>query len=136
MTDRAARFAAAAEALLGTPFRFRGHDPATGLDCVGVVRAALEASGNPVPVPGAYTMRQVEMRDWLPALIAAGLHETRGACLPGDVLLTHPGPAQAHLLVVGETGGLIHAHAGLGRTVRTPFPCPWPIARHWRLAGN
>jgi hypothetical protein len=43
------------------------------------------------------------------------------------------GPGQVHLLVVGTRGDLIHAHAGLGRVVATPPPCPWPIERHWRL---
>ena len=53
--------------------------------------------------------------------------------LPGDLLLVRPGPAQVHLLVVGPSGDLIHAHAGLGRVVATPPPCPWSTLRHWRL---
>jgi murein DD-endopeptidase / murein LD-carboxypeptidase len=34
---------------------------------------------------------------------------------------------------VSSTGGLVHAHAGLGKVVVTPAPLPWPIERHWRL---
>ena len=65
----------------------------------------------------------------------SGELESRGrrfAFGTGDVLLLRPGPAQVHLAIVGA-GGLIHAHAGLGRIVLTPPPLPWPIERHWRL---
>ena len=55
---------------------------------------------------------------------------------PGDLLLVNPGPAQVHLLVFAGTRGFIHAHAGLGRVVRTPAPCPWSIAIIWRLAAD
>ena len=36
-----AAIAAAARALVGVPFRLQGRDPALGLDCVGLVGAAL-----------------------------------------------------------------------------------------------
>ena len=54
-------------------------------------------------------------------------------CL-GLVLLFEPGPAQLHLGIAGIDGELVHAHAGLRRVVRTPFPLPWPVVRQWRLA--
>ncbi len=36
-----ADLAAAALNLIGTPFRLHGRDPATGLDCVGLVAEAM-----------------------------------------------------------------------------------------------
>jgi cell wall-associated NlpC family hydrolase len=127
--------AAAAESLVGVPFRFRGRDPATGLDCVGLVAAALEAAGLPVPPIATYAMRQ---RDYSPQLAAATgcFDDAEGAPEPGDLLLFRPGPAQVHLAVAAAGGTLVHAHAGLGKVVATPPPCPWPIERHWRLRDN
>jgi cell wall-associated NlpC family hydrolase len=127
-------FAAAAEGFVGTPFRFRGRDPQTGLDCVGLVAAALCAVGRPAPPVPAYSMRQGDFTAQMNGALLAGFDEARGVPAAGDLLLVCPGPAQVHLLVVGTQGNLIHAHAGLGRVVATPTPCPWPILRHWRLA--
>jgi hypothetical protein len=123
------RAAQAAEALVGTRFRLMGRDPASGLDCVGLVAAAL---GVPV-APTDYRLRNRDISAALAFAPAAGLVEAVGAIEPGDVLLAVSGPAQHHLLVAGTGGGFIHAHAGLRRVVATPGPLPWPVTRHWRL---
>ena len=45
--------AEAALGLLGVPFRLHGRDPATGLDCVGLVAEALRRAGRrPDASPG------------------------------------------------------------------------------------
>jgi cell wall-associated NlpC family hydrolase len=133
VTGARLEFAAAAEGLVGVPFRFRGRDPETGLDCVGLVGAALDAIGRPSPAMARYTMRQTDFAPQLARAELAGFAGARGPIRPGDVLLVQPGPAQIHLLVVGPSGSLVHAHAGLGKVVVTPPPSPWPVARHWRL---
>jgi cell wall-associated NlpC family hydrolase len=133
MSRRGLAFAAAAEGFVGVPFRLRGRDPETGLDCVGLVAAALSRIGAPAPEPAPYSMRQRDFSAQLGHASAAGFAEVGGAIEPGDLLLLRPGPAQVHLAVAGRGGALIHAHAGLGRVVRTPPPCPTPVARHWRL---
>jgi cell wall-associated NlpC family hydrolase len=43
--------ATAAETLVGSRFRLHGRDPETGLDCVGVVAAAMAAIGQSPPSP-------------------------------------------------------------------------------------
>jgi cell wall-associated NlpC family hydrolase len=129
-------FAEAAESLVGTPFRFRGRDPVTGVDCVGLVALALERIGLPVPGIASYAMRQKEFSAQLACAELAGFHDAGDAVETGDLLLLTPGPAQVHLAVVGSAGWLIHAHASLGRVVATPPPYPWPIERHWRLRDN
>jgi cell wall-associated NlpC family hydrolase len=126
-------FARAAEGFVGAPFRFRGRDPATGLDCVGLVAVALKAVGSRVPAMESYAMRQRDFASLLGCAGEAGFEPVSGAAQPGDLLLVRPGPAQVHLAVVGASGALVHAHAGLGRVVLTPPPCPWPVERHWRL---
>jgi cell wall-associated NlpC family hydrolase len=133
MSGAAQAFAAAAEGFVGTPFRFRGRDAATGLDCVGLVAAALRASGRHVPAVPAYSMRQREFGEQLGSALLAGFVEAEGTAEAGDLLLVRAGPGQVHLLVAGTRGDLIHAHAAIGRVVATPPPCPWPVERHWRL---
>ena len=129
-------FAEAAEGFVGVPFRFRGRDPATGVDCVGLVAAVLQRIGRQVPPIAPYAMRQRDFTAQLDCALIAGFAEVGGLSQAGDLLLVRPGPAQVHLGVVGLTGQLIHAHAGLGRVVATPPPCPWPVERHWRLPEN
>lgn len=125
--------AIAAESFVGAPFRFRGRDPRTGLDCVGLVAAALAKLGLPAePIP-PYSMRQRSFTEQLGCAVGAGFDLVTGASVAGDLLLLRPGPAQFHLGIVNAAGGLIHAHAGLGKVVMTPPPLPWPIEQHWRL---
>lgn len=133
MTGARLAFARAAEGFVGAPFRFCGRDPRSGLDCVGLVAAALEATGAPVPPVARYAFRQRNFAEQLGSAACAGFGEAEGAAQAGDLLLLRPGPAQLHLAVVAAQGGLVHAHAGLGRVVLTPPPFPWPIEHHWRL---
>jgi cell wall-associated NlpC family hydrolase len=136
VTDLGPAFAAAAESFIGTPFRFRGRDPRTGLDCVGLVGAALQALGARTPFVPPYAMWQRDFAAQLDSAADAGFADVTGDPRAGDLLLLRPGPAQVHLAVVGASGGLVHAHAGLGKVVLTPPPVPWPIERHWRLRRN
>ena len=126
--------ARAAERLVGVPFRLHGRDPARGLDCVGLVAAALSEVGRPVFAPAGYRLRQVAIDRFLGAAARSGLGETTGTIAPGDVMLVRPGPAQHHLVIAATGGGFVHAHAGLRQIVLTPGPLAWPVDHHWRLA--
>jgi len=127
-----AAIARAAEALIGTPFRLHGRDPATGLDCVGLVAAALAGAGLRSRPPEGYTLRALGIERWLAAAEQSGLVPVKEPSLPGDILLLKPGPGQFHLALVSTCGGSIHAHAGLGRVVLQPGLLPWPRLGHWR----
>ncbi|MFL0413033.1 peptidoglycan endopeptidase [uncultured Sphingomonas sp.] len=129
---RGERVAAAARGLVGVPFRLHGRDPATGLDCVGVVALALRASGHKGAVPEGYPLRSGDVarfRNCFDGLVpSAGI----GA---GDVLLCRSGPGQVHLAIhVGN--GFVHADAGLRRVAERPGVPPWPMLGAWRIAGN
>lgn len=135
--DRAA-LAHAALRLAGTRFRLHGRDPATGLDCVGLLAASLAAIGRKARLPARYGLRNRDIAEALAFAPAAGLAEVCGPIVAGDVLLAQPGPLQHHLLIAGPSGEFIHAHAGLRRVVAAPTKPVWPIVRHWRLTeqGN
>lgn len=133
MSTASHTLAEAAAQLIGAPFRLYGRDPETGLDCVGLVHAALRLCGHPGLRPFPYALHNRSVDAGVAALDAAGLIRCAEPAQPGAILLTHPGPAQAHLLIVGAGPAFIHAHAGLRRVVATPGPLLWPVVRSWRL---
>ena len=135
MTGSGAALAAAALALVGTPFRLNGRDPAHGLDCIGLLEAALAASGRQVRLPVGYRLHLARLDAWLPPPASLGLTAAAGDIEPGDVLLLSPGPAQVHLVIAGPDHDFIHAHAGLRRTVRSPDRPAGDLLGHWRLAS-
>lgn len=126
------RVAAAAQATVGVPFRLHGRDPATGLDCVGVVAVALRAGGHIGPVPDGYRLRCGGVAAYRPCW--GGLIAVDGMAA-GDVLLCRVGPGQLHLAVRIEAG-IVHADAGLRRVVERPGALPWPLVTAWRLGDG
>ena len=130
----AAAFAAAAEALAGAPFRLHGRDPATGLDCIGLIVAALSACGRTPALPNGYRLSQRMLPDLTAFAAANHFAETREPTRAGDVLLLRVGPAQVHFAIALARDRFVHAHAGLGRVALGEPPLPWPILRRWRLS--
>lgn len=123
--------AAAAEALVGARYRLHGRDPATGLDCIGVLAAALTTIGRPAVLPTGYRLRARVLPSLEPFVGPCGFAPCEGAVLPGDVLMLRVGPCQHHL-VVAARGGFVHAHAGLRRVVKAPL-IEAPAVGRWRL---
>lgn len=131
------RLGAAALALVGTPFRMHGRDPATGLDCVGVAVAALARIGRRVSPPDDYRLRggNVDRFDRWAAGCGLAVAPVQALARCGDVLLCAAGPQQFHVMV--DAGAvLVHAHLGLRRVVAVPPPVAWPVLRRWRLEAK
>ena len=128
--------AGAALTLVGAPFRLHGRDPVYGLDCIGVIAAALRAAGWVGEVPTGYALRG-GAADAVAARFDAVLD--RGDGTVGDVLLFRVGPAQLHG-AVRVAGGIVHADAGLRRVVMRPDgpgPVPgWVRIGAWRYEGR
>jgi len=125
--------AAAAEALEGCRFRLHGRDPATGLDCIGVLAAALERSGRTASLPATYTMRTA-MPGRLDVIAKdCGMGLASGPVRAGDVVLVRISACQFHLLLALGPARFIHAHAGLRRIVKHQGTPAWPIVGHWRF---
>ena len=129
-----ARAFAAARALAGVRFRPQGCDPATGLDCVGLVWAAYAAAGVRLVRPRAYPLRGWGRERVEAALRAAGFAMVAGDTRTGDVALIALPAGQFHLALRGPTS-LIHAHAGLRRVVETPLEMS-DAATRWRLCAK
>lgn len=130
MTARAERVVERARALVGVRFRPQGRSRTTGLDCIGVAAAAIDA---PSP-PGDYVLRGGSAARLAEGLAAAGLGRVEAAAA-GDVVVLAPGQGQLHLGVLTATG-MIHGDAGLRRVVERPGPPPWPITSIWRIGED
>ncbi len=116
---------ARARALIGTRFVLHGRD-AEGVDCIGLVAAAIGARD----VPTGYALRSTEVRAIERQCKAFGLAPAP-ALQAGDVAVMRAGPAQFHFGI--WTGvSLIHAEASLRRVVESPGPIRWPILSIWR----
>lgn len=134
MSAPADRLAAAALALTGCRFRLHGRDPQTGLDCIGLLAAALDRAGLPAALPTGYPLRLRQLGRWLPDPAGLGFASASAPFLPGDVVLLAPGPAQFHLAIAAPDGCWVHAHAGLRKVVCDAVLPAAPILHHWRLA--
>lgn len=128
--------AAAAQARVGCRFRLNGRDPATGLDCLGVVAAALACVGQAAALPARSTLRRRGDGDADAIARAAGLVLATDTIVPGDVLLVRCSPVQLHVLVAAGSHRFVHAHAGLRRVVISPLDPGWRILARWRLPEN
>ena len=119
--------------MVGVRFRPQGADPATGLDCVGLVWAAYAAVGKPLVRPFGYPLRGWRLLRIEAALVAAGFVCVDDNMCAGDVaLIAHPA-RQYHLALLGPDT-FIHAHAGLRRVTETPLDAATRAAARWRLS--
>lgn len=123
----------AAADLVGTPFRLHGRDPATGLDCVGLVCAALVATGGKPIAPRGYSLRNLAVDQWLDLARQSGLVKSPGLIRAGDVLLIALGACQHHLAIADDADSIIHAHAGLRQVVCQRRAIDWRISAKWRI---
>lgn len=134
MSNTGEAFAQAALGLVGCSFRLHGRDPASGVDCVGLIAAALAASGSRAIAPSGYGLRNLGIDPWLPFAAQSGLVSVQGKVRAGDILLIALGFAQHHLVIAADRQDVIHAHAGLRRVVRQPRDPAWQVIAHWRIA--
>lgn len=133
MGELGARAFAQARALVGVPFRPQGRDPATGLDCAGLVWAAYAAAGRRLVGPADYPLRGWARLRIEHGLVAAGFRPVDRNGRPGDVALIALDAGQFHLGLIG-TETLVHAHAGLRRIVEAPLDAATRAAARWRLS--
>ncbi len=133
MTGQQLTLGQAAAQLVGCRFRLHGLDPATGLDCVGLVHASLAAIGQrPVP-PRGYGLRNIAIGRWLEFAARSGLVPAAGPQAKDEVLLACLGYGQHHLMITAGQNEVVHAHAGLARVVRQPRDPAMRILARWQV---
>jgi cell wall-associated NlpC family hydrolase len=123
---RGEAIAARARSLVGVRFRAQGREADQGLDCVGLVAAALEQAD----VRRDYALRGGSERVLADELARASLRRVSEA-QAGDLMVMQAGPGQIHL-GIWTGAGLVHADAGLRRVVERPGAVPWPVLAVWR----
>jgi len=130
MHPDAAAIVAAARGCVGTCFRPQGRTPGVALDCIGVVLVAARAAGIAFVVP-SYRLGG-DSEAGLDAGLALQGCASVAVAEPGDILVIAPALGRRHLGVV-VPGGVVHAHAGLGRVVEGPLDPAWVVVGAWRL---
>lgn len=129
MSDRPNPAVERARSAVGVQFRPQGRDPATGLDCIGLI---LWVFG----IPPAAVRRDYRLAGNAPAELDRELRRffrrisARNREV-GHVMLCNVRPGQSHLVI--ECGGsFVHADARLRRVVETPGSPPWPFSAAYR----
>jgi hypothetical protein len=130
------RLGEAAATFIGCPFRLHGLDPATGLDCVGLVFASLAGIGQHPVAPRGYGLRNLGVDQWLDFAERSGLTQATGSVARDEVLLLALGYGQHHLMITTDQGEVIHAHAGLRRVVRHRRDPASRICARWRVSAS
>lgn len=118
-----------ARSLVEVRFQPQGRDPATGLDCVGVVLWTFGIP--PERVRRDYRLRGTHGAEIGPVLSRWFTRIDPMQSCAGDVMLFAVRETQAHL-AINCAGTFIHADASLRRVVETPMPPAWPIAGAFR----
>lgn len=118
-----------ARALVGSPFRPQGREPATGLDCVGLVLSTFGIS--PDSVRRNYRLRGGHRPEIEAGLMRQFRKVARNTSRPGDVLLCAISNDQLHL-AISCGASFVHAEARLRRIVETPGRPPWPVVGVYR----
>jgi len=126
--------AQAAARLIGCPFRLHGRDPMTGLDCVGLVVAALTATGARPLAPTGYSLRNLSVDQWLHFAARSGLVPSPGPIQTDDVLLIALSRCQHHLAIAADGANVIHAHAGIRQVVHQHLEPTWQVCAKWRAS--
>lgn len=102
--------------LLGTPFRPQGRDPATGLDCIGLVLLSYEIPAATVP---PYRLSDGDWSVIEQHLFARFLMRGDGKHRAGDLMVSRL-QRSFHFGVLGPAS-VIHSDLRIGRVVETPL---------------
>lgn len=122
----------AALELVGTPFRLRGRDPVTGIDCMGLIEFALTKAGLPVRMPRTYTLRQTDAGTLFVGFAKqSGFRPRSGPRRRNDILFFALDGLQHHLAIALGPDDIVHAHAGLGRTIIGKPDPDWRLLHIW-----
>lgn len=130
-------FAAAALALVGTPWHHQGRLPGVGLDCVGVAVCAAQACGIAVQDVRDYTL-PADPNTFLRLLSANCKRDVEPMLAAGRLAVFRIGQHPQHLAVMVDSDRMVH---GLDRKRRAvvldALTDPWRQRVHstWLIRG-
>ncbi len=120
--------------MVGVPFRMHGRDPGIGLDCVGLIGAAMERAGLTPTLPRRYDLRNRSgIEAFLPMAEQSGLKSSRFPPARNDIVLYGLEGFQHHLAVSLGQHRIVHAHAGLRRVLVSTPNNDWRILKVWSV---
>lgn len=112
-----------ARELIGTRYRHQGRNPATGVDCVGLLVAVADSLGYPHTDMTVY--RRVPQPEVLIGLMRDNLDEIplEEATIGDVVLMTVGGRKPRHAAIIASESTLIHSlnKPGVNRVVEHPI---------------
>jgi cell wall-associated NlpC family hydrolase len=118
------KFAQAAQDCLGARFRLQGRDPATGLDCVGLIVWCAQVCGLTVSHQPAYTLTS-RPDALLRELEATGFQRQEKLLpTPGDVIVFNMDNALNHV-AIATRNGMTHADMRFRRVVSHRIDDVW-----------
>jgi cell wall-associated NlpC family hydrolase len=123
MTTRSDTMIAAARTCLGTPFHHQGRIPQQGLDCIGLIVVALQATN-------IIVQDRVDYARWPEAEALATALAAHGAVPvvlpePGDILLFVLAGRAQHVALCTAHEQMIHAYAPAGKVVEGSIGAVW-----------
>lgn len=137
MSTKGEQIAAAAEAMVGTPFRHQGRNPRSGVDCVGVVLCSVWSAG--CELPDCFGYGPLPKADMLLAELGKRARRVhRDDAQPGDVLVFAYKPElPMHFAVLVGAEHIVHAHGSTGRVIKHRLTNAWNNRLHsiWRAEG-
>ncbi|PCJ44599.1 MAG: hypothetical protein COA81_01465 [Alphaproteobacteria bacterium] len=114
----------AARACVGSPFRHQGRDPASGLDCVGLIVYVAKTLN-----PGAFDFKRYKKIPGREAIsryagMAGFAAKSIAQMMAGDVVILRFGRYLEHAAILSDRG-IIHACEKYGRVVEHGLDPEW-----------
>ena len=112
LSEKRAAVVSAAQAQVGTPYKYGGNEPGRGLDCSGLTHYAYRTVGLKIP------RSSVEQR-------LAARPVSPNAPRPGDLVFFRTGPDSHHVGLMVDSERFVHASSSAHRVgyakLRTPY---------------
>lgn len=137
MSARGDMIAAAADGMVGTPFKHQGRNPKAGVDCAGVVLCSVWSAGCELPDCIGYGP-QPKADVLLEELQQRARRVHRDDAEPGDIMLfQYRADMPMHFAVLLANEYVVHAHGSTGKVIKHRLTSAWSARLHsiWRAEG-
>lgn len=137
MSIKGDMIAAAADAMVGVPFKHQGRNPHAGVDCAGLVLCSVWSAGCELPDCIGYGP-QPQAHVLLAELQQRARRIHRDDAEPGDILLfQYRVEMPMHFAVLLANNYVVHAHGQTGKVIKHRLTAARAERLHsiWRVEG-